>query len=136
AVVPVTCTDWPPRPAREWPIFASHGPAVDTLRLLINPPPPPHLPMLTPADGICPVSHPASALDSTAPRSAIPPGKPSRRVGEPWSPICRYSSVRTPVSVMPGDTALTVIPRGASSWAMPLVNCSNARLLPRYALAP
>jgi hypothetical protein len=58
-------------------------------------------------------------------------GRPSRFKGDIWMPIWRNWSVIMPVSVKPGETVLTVMPRGASSCANPFVYCSSGPLLPR-----
>ena len=57
--------------------------------------------------------------------------EPARFNGDISMPIWRNWSVIIPVSVKPGETVLTVMPRDASSCARPLVYCSSAPLLPR-----
>jgi hypothetical protein len=85
---------------------------------------------------LCPVTHRASSLTRKATTSAISGGCPIRPIGVRWMSMALNSGEcsRIPssmsVSVGPANTALTVMPRGPSSFAHTRVNCSSADLLP------
>src|ERR1022692_3555359 len=77
---------------------------------------------------ICPVMKPASSEARKATRPAVSAGSPSRpRANEaPASSRCAaVSCPNGPVAVLPGPTALTVIPRAANSAAATLVTWSR-----------
>src|SRR5438270_462838 len=85
---------------------------------------------------ICPVTHPASSLARNAIRRAASSGCPIRPIGERARIYSLTSPVIHPVSVGPGSTAFTVIPRGATSAANVVVKASIAPFVATYASFP
>ncbi len=80
-----------------------------------------------------PVIQPASGVVRNATTAATSSGWPEPaeraqrgRLGQPFLGVVRAQQA---VSVAPGETVLTVIPRGPSSRAATAVTCSSAALL-------
>src|SRR5207245_2313414 len=81
---------------------------------------------------LCPVIHLPCSLVRNATTSAMSSACPSRPKADIWAPIFLHSGSfgNMSVSVKPGETLLTVMPRPPNSLASVLVNCSLAALLP------
>jgi hypothetical protein len=57
--------------------------------------------------------------------AATPAGEPTRPNGDIPAAVARNSSVSRSVSVNPGETVLTVIPRSLTSTAVPRTSCTT-----------